>query len=458
MFFLSPVWATSPLSGFNGARPLALGNAYVALSDDVYSFYTNPAGLTGLKLINFFSTYSQLDSNQTYSSLGAVLPKNQYDLTVGVGYRRISVTGFQVSSMEVDFTDQEIGLALAKELAPGTSIGAVLHYISRGLSQGTSSANGSGQALDLAVKRVYRPWLRLGLCAQDLLGRINYIDGTSADLPYSLVAGASFDLLGRNAYIVNASELTIDLDMSETAGTPLLFRSGVEWRLSPQVALRFGIDQNIADTPALSPQQIITYNTQTITYNNLTFGLGLHYDKMQIDYAMRRNGDPTGDVTHYLSFGYELAGPTVEASPPARKKPAGEQTAEVPIVRTIRIKHFADVPAAFWGQREIELLATAGIMWGYADGNFYPNNAVTVDEFNSIVPVDKSVALPFVPDEEKLITRQAAAQRLKIIGKLDIKGKIDRLRSPITRAELARMIYQTDWGQAAVKKLPNLEE
>jgi len=50
------------------------------------------------------------------------------------------------------------------------------------------------------------------------------------------------------------------------------------------------------------------------------------------------------------------------------------------------------------------------------------------------------------------VTRGEAARRLKL------KTKVDRPGQPITRAELAMMIYQTGWAQTALKRLPELEE
>ncbi|MBN3033280.1 MAG: S-layer homology domain-containing protein [Candidatus Saganbacteria bacterium] len=440
-----PALASSPLGGFNGARPQALGNAYAGLADDAYAFYVNQAGLAGLKLPNFFSTYSQLDANTAFSALGGAVP-GTFGLTVGLGYRRLSISGLQASSETVDNTDQEIALAVAKKIDDDFSLGAALRFIARGLSKpvpGFEGANGCGLACDVGVRRSYRPWLRLGLSLQDLGGRINYQDGSSADLPYELVVGGALDLFGRGALFEERNEIGVTLDFNKSRDAPLLVRGGVEWRLTPQLAVRAGLEQSFAELQDPFPRGII--------YNNLTAGLGFHYSSFAVDYAMRRNGDPTGDVINYLSFGYEYAEPTAEAVRPAPEENS-PLAAEASIPRVVRVKHFPDVPAKFWAREAIEMLATAGLMWGYTDGSFHPSNKVTLGEFETIFSVGQHVPPGIIADGQKLITRQEAADRLKL------KARIDRPRRPLTRAELAVMIYQTDWAQAAIKRLPTLQE
>jgi hypothetical protein len=443
-----PAWAASPLSGFNGARLQSLGNAYVALADDAYSFYLDPAGLTELKKLNFFSTYSQLDSNTNFSSLGVVAQHGWFETTFGLGYRRLALTGLQtVTSDTVDFIDHEIGLALAKEVSDGLSIGVVFRCLSLGQSTGSSSADASGRVLDLAVRRVYQPWLRLALSVQDLAGRLDYQDGTVVNLPYNVVAGASLDLAGQQALIRNSNELTLNFDVSENRNDPALLHAGLEWHPIDLVAVRAGVDQSFAETQGTV--------TGTTIFNNLTAGLGLCYGGVTIDYAMRRNGDASGDITNYLSVSYAYTEPvepaneeTIVAAPQeiVSQKPAENSG------RKVKIKHFPDVPKDFWARKEIELLATAGLMWGYTDGAFHPQDRVTRGSLEIILSVGRHLSLIRLSDEQRPVTRAAAAQRLKI------KGRVERPSQLITRAELAVMIYQTAWGQSAIKRLPALEE
>ena len=442
IFFTRPALASSPLDGFNGARPQALGNAYVALADDAYAFYVNPAGLTGLKQINIFSTYAQPGDNITLSGAGIVFP-DVFGLTAGLGYRRQTASGFQASAETVDDTYQEIAFSAAKQISDGLSLGAAARFIAHGLSKDVSGFySGSGQAFDLSVKRIYRPWLQLGLSLQNLDGRITDQDGSVTELPLNLLAGVSCNLLGKNALFKDRNEVRVNIDFNENSSNPLLWHLGLEWLPLETIALRAGIDQNAAETDSAN------------IVNNLTFGLGFSRGGLTLDYAMRRNGDQTGDVINYLSFAYEFAeAGTAEAAPPAREEKAEVlPQPEAAPVKALKLKHFPDVTIDYWAREAIELLSTAGIMWSHADGYFYPNSLVTRAEFETILSVALRTPPVEVADGGKYMTRQEAASRLRL------SSRLNRPNRPITRAELAQMIYQTDWAKAALKRLPVLEE
>jgi len=84
---------------FIGARPAGLGGAYTALSDDVYSIYYNPAGLSRIQRIEFSAQYTKLyvgfdyDSDIGNSFIGFALPlkfKNDFG-TIGFGWLQLSL-------------------------------------------------------------------------------------------------------------------------------------------------------------------------------------------------------------------------------------------------------------------------------------------------------------------------------------------------------------------------------
>ncbi|MFB5166787.1 S-layer homology domain-containing protein [Parageobacillus toebii] len=43
--------------------------------------------------------------------------------------------------------------------------------------------------------------------------------------------------------------------------------------------------------------------------------------------------------------------------------------------------NFKDVPEDFWAKEEIEFLSSKGVIKGYHDGTFKPNNGVTRAQF-----------------------------------------------------------------------------
>ena len=80
-----------------GARPIAMGNAFVGLADDANSIYYNPAGLGLLTRKELTSTYGRLfmgltdGSNISDGFIGYVHPINKKTGTVGVGWLNLSL-------------------------------------------------------------------------------------------------------------------------------------------------------------------------------------------------------------------------------------------------------------------------------------------------------------------------------------------------------------------------------
>ncbi len=81
-------------------------------------------------------------------------------------------------------------------------------------------------------------------------------------------------------------------------------------------------------------------------------------------------GSGTVDVTVTTAAGTSATGPadqfTYQAAPPATAPPPAA---------------FPDVPPSFWAYGSVESLAARGIVSGYADGSFRPDQAVTRAEF-----------------------------------------------------------------------------
>jgi hypothetical protein len=430
------------LDGYNGARSIALGNAYVGLADDGYSIFSNPAGLAQVNSFSIVSMYSQPDTGISFSSVGTLFPRTPWG-NLGIAYRRLSLTGFQASTETVDYADQEIIVALAGRYGDRLSAALSLHYFLRGLSRSVSGfdgVNGSGTAVDLGLKYDQFSWLKLGLALQDYSGVISYGDGTRTRLDPNLVLGSSGRIIGPGAlFSREAQELTANLDLSQSNGQPPLFRTGVEWWPLPFLAARCGLEQSLAEIQGTT--------NQLTTFNNWTAGIGLKFPGVTFDYALYRYGDSTGDQTHYFSLSYsELPDDSADwrVTTPESAAVASVESA----VKRIPRKHFSDVPGRHYAREAIEVLATAGIMDGFPDGKYYPEQKLTRGEFDAIISIARNTMPAFVSDPSAPQTRAEAARLL---------GSTERLLRPkatITRAETAVLIYNTYWARAQIKRFP----
>src|SRR5688572_4054370 len=81
-----------------GARAAGLGNAFTAVSDDVYATYYNPAGLVQLHRSEFTAFYSQLysglsDNSSIGRSFVAYGHPTQKRGTFGFSYLSLSLAG-----------------------------------------------------------------------------------------------------------------------------------------------------------------------------------------------------------------------------------------------------------------------------------------------------------------------------------------------------------------------------
>jgi hypothetical protein len=439
----------SYLSGGTGARPMAMGNAFVALSDDGSGLFVNPAGLASLTKTNLISMYTEPVSDTIFSSLGGVAP-SFWEGVGGIGYRNRTASNVTLSTETVSFTDQELLLAFSKMAMSNLSLGGDIRFISRGISKdvpGYEGINGSGKALDLSLKYVFNSWVSLGASLQNVIGDMNYQDGQVERIDPNYTVGSSFKVLKDKGFI--------DLDASKIPEGPLLLHLGLEWWPVEYLALRAGVDQSAKN------------NSES--YTNLTGGLGLNYKGLTFDYAFYRQGDLSGAVTSYFSIGYvgikesspevvesayyELVKPETAASTvePARV-PAPVRFKPRVVAKKIKRVKFKDIPAKYWAKNKIELLATAGVIKGFPDGTFKPNRKVTSGEFMDMVAKAKHTARKKVKNPNQPMRRGDAA---KVLG---IKRKITKPTAALTRAEAAVFFYETPFGKAAIRRLPPLEK
>ena len=434
-----------PLSQGLGARPLALGSAFVGLADDGSAMFTNPAGLSTLTTTNLLSMYnSQADLGTTLTCVGIARPE-LFGGSLGVGLRGRQTTDIAISSTEVtDYAEYDVSLVYSRSLVRNILFGIGLRYISRQLSitpTGLEGANGSGAVIDLGLKFSPLPYLGIGLTRRGE-GSITYGNGGSIQ-PSSTTIGASFKFAGEDGfYEETEQDMHLNFDLTKiSAEQDYRLRTGFEWFLVPFFALRLGLDQ-------------------TPTANFSTAGFGLLMRGLAIDFAYRKGNDPADTALNYFSLSYvgEKEKKVVEKKP-VKVYPSPEPSP--PTATSLKRVRFNDkLPA--WGQESIELLATAGLIRGYPDGTFRPNIKLNRAHFAQLLLTAKNISSSNPAKEvggvvwEKYpndpVTRQEGA---KLIG---YTGNVSRPKDPMTRAEFAVFLARTPLGLAAIKRLPHLED
>ncbi len=270
-----------------GARPVAMGEAFVGLADDLHALAWNPAGLaqsTGHQagfMHNIFLegisqeylAYAQnlfagagFGANVTYLNYGA-LEKTTLDTISGLPVENGSFTPFV-------FT---VSAGYGQWLLDSVAVGGAVKYFSQQIDTETYSA----VAVD--VGGLVKPGvegLQLGLAIQNLGTRV-----ADSNLPMNAKVGAAYLIpLQISPQDQWHALLDVNLPFGDTKYTSV--HLGTEYWYTDLAAVRLGY--KIKDSGDLGGIQ------------GLTAGLGLRYSLLNLDYALVSYGDL--GLTHQIAL------------------------------------------------------------------------------------------------------------------------------------------------------------
>lgn len=246
-----------PLNLAIGARPLALGAAFVGAADDVNTVLYNPGGQAWVKGVSL--TLKDLENvtgvmafpTGNNSSLGlAIISSKISDISFGSGTaasdsRVVLLSyGTKLNFLPV-LSEQEI----FQKLGFGLSVKALLSETLR--RTGSPDRSATGWDMDFGVLWKGADWWSAGASLQNLLpagalggGRFVFDVGAPEGIPRSLKLGGSAKIIGdiKSPYFLEGRELSVngEADFSRRAG---LLRLGAEWGLNKIYYLRAGITQ-----------------------------------------------------------------------------------------------------------------------------------------------------------------------------------------------------------------------
>jgi len=400
-----------------GARPLGMGKAFVALADDGSAIYMNPAGLANFKTWKLNSMSGNILQDVNYVVIGAASPF-QFG-TLGVGYINVGVPGIPITTLTGggtpeftgDYANYNAGLFflsygskldrfvpydLAKQISVGLSGKIFLQGFSGG---GPSLESISGTGLNMDLGFLYKPtkWGTVGLNFVNVLpeglgGKFVWPKTDTRDepleekIPTVVKLGACVKFWGEDSLTPSTpQDLYVDLDVDmDTYQRPSVWHLGAEFWPVPMLALRAGVDQK----PAAS-------NMGVVIENDYTAGVGIKFSGFTFDYAYHQYGELSENTTHYFSLGF------VGDEKKERKKEMIEEvvkpsaTSEPVVSSTVKakpvLKTFFDVPEGYWAKDAIEYLATLGVIGGYPDGTFRPEELLNRAEFSAILVRAKGV-------------------------------------------------------------------
>jgi len=244
--FLSPSYILAQFSP--GSRQVALSHSGIAMSNDVYSIFNNPAGLAQInwREAGIYYSPSPFGLKELANASAAYLEPASFG-AFSVGF---ITYGFEL------YRENKFALSFSKRFFERFFFGLTFQY------QNLSIKNyGNSSAINLILGGlVYlENNLRLGFTATNLL-RSTY--GNEKDqIPVTYASGISYDIFNK---------VTLNLSLEKDLDFPFTVHSGIEYLPIKYLSLRFGI------------------NTEPASFSG---GVGINYSFLHLDYAFNQNPD-----------------------------------------------------------------------------------------------------------------------------------------------------------------------
>jgi len=256
-----------------GARPVAMGGAFVALANDPSGIYYNPAGLAEIKNPQFMGGYTVWFADMKYNYATFVLPTKRVTLALWGSFLYcddIEVTTVEDpegTSQYFSYIDGLLGITVSSFLSDRLSVGLSGKYIQQKLYNESASTF----ALDIgSILRTPLKGMRLGMCLANYGGRMQLFGNDliiqtdpwpeftgnpdvearltteSFPLPLAFKLGIALDVLGNGeAFITNEQHsVTVAVDGIHPNDGEEKAHFGLEYGLYNVLFLRGGYKVN----------------------------------------------------------------------------------------------------------------------------------------------------------------------------------------------------------------------
>lgn len=272
-----------------GARASGMGGAFVAVCDDTYALYWNPAGLFQSEDNKLTATYTSWFQGIKNGFVGYARPVIMSKSAIGVSITYLSIGGIDGRDISGKSTGKKtvsnlaIPVTYSQKLSSKLAVGINLKLI----SQDYYMEKGSGFGIDLGMLAFPKENFSLGLNLQNIGPKIKIGDAENK-LPFNIKGGIAY----------KKKNLTTAFDLDKPIDDNVKVHVGVEYLLVNKIlAIRAGYE-NVGNLGGIS---------------GLSFGLGFNIKEygifsnelsersFLIDYALVSYGDI--GYTHRFSLG-----------------------------------------------------------------------------------------------------------------------------------------------------------
>ena len=265
-----------------GARPTGMGEAFTAISGDIFSLYWNPAGVarhTGTEFAFMHNQWFQ-DVSLEYAAFCFGYKKNVFGLSLTLSQvanleRREGPTENPISYF--DEHDMSLGFSWARKINDKLDLGISTKFLYEKID--FSSATGLG--FDLGGIYRLRSNIQIGGAILNLGSKIKF-EQESFNLPARYKIGAAY--LGHEKYF--NGDFILSMDLVKPNDNDLKVHLGGEYTYKEKFTLRSGYQIGYDD-------------------RNISLGLGLKIKKYAIDYAFVPFSSDLGN-SHRISINLKL--------------------------------------------------------------------------------------------------------------------------------------------------------
>ncbi len=302
-----------------GAKPTAMGEASIALSNDLSSIYWNPAGLAQIRGSQLSAMHIEWFDDVRYEWIGFVQPiSSKVTVAVDVSYLYMGAITRTIESISEEYEEDgtfspvdvagrvAVSINAIKNLLLGASLQRIQSKVSFENVTKERISDKTSQAIAIDLGGIYTvtkvPGLTVGGCLQNIGSQTKAFITDNDPLPFALALGSAYKVQmktekktendDKDKLTSESQKATKSLPNTMTLAFDLYFpnddsinaRTGIEYRFSNGISLRGGYRTGTGfDFPS-----------------GLSTGFGYDSSSYQVDYAFVPYGDLGG--THRVSF------------------------------------------------------------------------------------------------------------------------------------------------------------
>lgn len=271
------------ISGFStllvtpAPRHAAMGNSMGSTAGDLFSLYSNPAGIINVRYFSAGFAHNEWIADYRSEFVGLVYRPSNYALGLSINYGTVGDIERRTGPTPepegyFDLNDLVAGFSFARAFGPATSVGVTVKLVYEKIDVYSST----GFAVDFGFQHHLSSQLAVGASFSNLGSKLK-LDDEEYDLPRVLRAGAAYSL----------ADFLLTGDVVYPTDDDPHFHVGGEYNFNRMFYLRSGFQSGYDE-------------------KNVSFGLGVDHRGIGLDYAYIPFKSDLGD-THRISFTYSLS-------------------------------------------------------------------------------------------------------------------------------------------------------